>query len=99
VQIKKVVGFIFLNPPKLVLYFSDFLRISRNFTRRWAKLQDTLDRDLHKHALHFYAKHPRSIQIIAIWPLAGRAVRARPIAGELAALPAGQEAQHVHVLT
>jgi hypothetical protein len=82
-----------------LVFFLIFLRISRNFTRRWAKLQEILDRDLHKHALHFYAKHPRSIQIIAIWPLAGRAARAWPIAGELAALPVGQAAQHDHVLT
>jgi hypothetical protein len=99
VQIKKVVELIFLNPTKLVWYFSDFLRISRNFTRCWAKLQELLDRDLHKQALHFYAKHPRNNRIVAIWPLAGRAARARPIAGELAALPAGQAAQCDHVLT
>jgi hypothetical protein len=37
--------------------------------------------------------HPRTIEIKAIGSLAGRAARARPIAGELAALPARQAAQ------
>jgi hypothetical protein len=40
--------------------------------------------------------HPRTIEINAIGSLDGRAARARPIAGELAALPARQAAQGGH---
>jgi hypothetical protein len=43
--------------------------------------------------------HPRTIEIKAIGFLAGRAAQARPITGELAALPARQAAQVGHVLT
>jgi hypothetical protein len=62
-------------------------------------LQENLDRDLHNQALDFYVNHPRNIEIKAIRPLACRAALARPIADELAALPAGQVAQHDHMLT
>jgi hypothetical protein len=47
VQITKEMGFIFLNPTKLVWDFSDFLRISRHFKRHWTKLQEKLDKDLY----------------------------------------------------
>jgi hypothetical protein len=53
VQITKEMGFIFLNPTKLVWDFSDFLRISRDFTRPWTKLQEKLDKDLYNQALEF----------------------------------------------
>jgi hypothetical protein len=92
-------GFIFLNPTKLVWDFSDFLRISRDFTRHWTELQEKLDRDLHKQALHFYTKHPNKILINAIGSLAGEGRRGSGQSGEPAAISAGQAAGLDHKLT
>jgi hypothetical protein len=96
VQITKEVGFHFLNPTKLVWDFLIFLRISRSFTRQWTKLQEKLDRVLHKPALKFYPKHPNKIQIAAIESLAGEGGAGPAKSGEPAAIPAGQAAVGDH---
>jgi hypothetical protein len=92
-------GFIFLNPTKLVWFFLIFLRISRDFTRHRTELQEKLDRDLHKQALHFYAKHLSKILITAIRSLAGEGRRGSGQSGEPAAISAGQGARLDHKLT
>jgi hypothetical protein len=66
---------------------------------RWTELQENLDRDLHNQALDFYTKHPRTIAIKAIRPLAGPGGAGTASVGELAALPAGQAAGLDHMLT
>jgi hypothetical protein len=48
--------------------------------------------------LDFYAKYRRTIEIKAIWPLAGSGGAGTASAGELAALPAGQVAGLDHTL-
>jgi hypothetical protein len=85
-------GFIILNPAKLVLHFFRFPRISRHFTRHWTNLQEKLDRVLHKPALQFYTKHPNQIRITAIGSLAGEGGAGAANSGEPAALLAGQAA-------
>jgi hypothetical protein len=70
-----------------------FLRISRNFLRHWTELQEKLDRDLHNQALDFYAKHPRTIAIKAIRPLAGPGVVGTASAGRAS----GRAGPHAHL--
>jgi hypothetical protein len=56
------------------------------------KLQEKLDRVLHKLALQFYTKHPNKIQSNAIGSLAGEGGAGAANSGEPAALSAGQAA-------
>jgi hypothetical protein len=99
VQITKVVGFLFWTQQNWFGIFLIFLRISRNFTRRWTELQRNLDRVLNNYALDFYAKHPRQNSMLAIGPLAGEGGAAPAKSGEPAAIPAGQVARLDHTLT
>jgi hypothetical protein len=75
------------------------LKLFRNFTRHWTELQEKLDRDLHKQALHFYTKHLSKILITAIRSLAGEGRRGSGQSGEPAAISAGQAAGLDHKLT
>jgi hypothetical protein len=96
VQITKVLGFLFLNPTKLVFLIS--LRISRNFLRHWTELQGNLDKDLYNQALNLAQNTLQRLKSLH-GPLAGPSGAGTANDGKPAALPAGQAAGLDHMLT
>jgi hypothetical protein len=92
VRITKVVGFLSLNPTKLVWHFAEFSTIFWEFSSALDQKAIKLRYDSSRIGPKIYTQHPDKKAILAIGPLAGEAAWLRPNPGKPAALPAGQAA-------